>query len=226
MNNSPLIVALDTDDVSRACFLAETTSPYVWGVKLGLEFFVSNGVEGVKRLKEFGLPVFLDLKLYDIPNTVARAVHNVSKLDIAMLTVHLSGGRSMLEAALEEANDKTNILGVSVLTSMSDKDLDEVIGDQRSVEDQVMYLAALADSVGLPGMVCSAHECSIIKERFPELSLVVPGIRPENAEQNDQSRIVTPREAIDNGADYLVVGRPITQAEDPAEAAKIILNSL
>jgi len=230
---NPVYVAIDTPDLDRATALAADVAPYVGGLKLGLEFFSTFGPEGLKPFLDKGLPVFLDLKFHDIPNTVAGAVRAISTLGVTMTNVHLSGGTEMLKAALDASREGAAkgghtpplLLGVSVLTSLKDHEF-AGIGWTKSPEDQVLHLAELAAEVGLGGMVCSAKESAAIKARFPDLKLVTPGIRPDWAAKNDQTRIVTPAQAMTNGSDYLVIGRPITAAENPAQAAKKIASEL
>ena len=225
-----IFVALDTTDVAEAVSLAEKLRDYVGGVKLGKEFFTANGPQGVAQVSELGMPVFLDLKWHDIPNTVAGAVRASQPLRPLFVNVHASGGAEMMgkaaEAAAEAGAKRPLVLGVTVLTSMSQEDLDGV-GVECSVLDQVVRLAKLAKSSGLDGVVCSAKEITAIREACgPDFALMVPGIRPAWAATGDQKRIMTPADAVAAGADYLVIGRPITQADDPVEAAKKIAEEL
>jgi orotidine-5'-phosphate decarboxylase len=226
---NPLFCAIDTTDFDKAKRLIGVVSPYVGGIKLGLEFFTHHGSEGVKRVMPEGLPLFLDLKFYDIPNTVAGAVRALKGLNISMFTLHASGGVSMMRAARDAAaNLPTNpkVLGVTVLTSFEEKDM-ESLGIQLSIAKQVEKLAELAADVGLHGAVCSPHEISLLRGKLGGgFSLVVPGIRPAGSEAGDQKRIMTPKEALDLGASYLVIGRPITGAENPAKAAEAIFKTL
>jgi orotidine-5'-phosphate decarboxylase len=218
-----IFCALDTTDLGRAVALAGQLAGRVGGIKLGLEFFGANGPEGVARVAETGLPIFLDLKFHDIPNTVAGAVRAVLPLKPAMLTVHASGGGAMLRAAMDAAAEageaRPKILAVTVLTSLDDDDL-EAVGQNSPITEQVLRLAALAASEGVDGIVCSPRELAEI-ETSPghEFLRVVPGIRPAGADAGDQKRVMSPAEAVAAGADYLVIGRPITQADDPARAA-------
>jgi orotidine-5'-phosphate decarboxylase len=214
----PIFVAIDTPDLSRALEIAEAVREHSGGVKLGLEFFSSNGPEGVRRVSALGLPVFLDLKLHDIPNTVAMAVEALAPLEPAILTVHAAGGRAMLAAAKAAAPANTKIVAVTVLTSLDQGDLAEA-GVSGSAADQVERLAALARASGVDGIVCSGAEVAAARTAWPAGFFVVPGIRPAGADLGDQKRVVTPAQALFDGASVLVVGRPITSAPDPAQAA-------
>jgi orotidine-5'-phosphate decarboxylase len=214
----PIFVAIDTPDLSRALEIAEAVREHSGGVKLGLEFFSSNGPEGVRRVSALGLPVFLDLKLHDIPNTVAMAVEALAPLEPAILTVHAGGGRAMLAAAKAAAPANTKIVAVTVLTSLDQGDLAEA-GVSGSAADQVERLAALARASGVDGIVCSGAEVAAARTAWPAGFFVVPGIRPAGADLGDQKRVVTPAQALFDGASVLVVGRPITSAPDPAQAA-------
>jgi len=214
----PIFVAIDTPDLSRALEIAEAVREHSGGVKLGLEFFSSNGPEGVRRVSALGLPVFLDLKLHDIPNTVAKAVEALAPLEPAILTVHAAGGRAMLAAAKASAPANMKIVAVTVLTSLDQGDLAEA-GVSGSVADQVERLAALARASGVDGIVCSGAEVAAARTAWPGGFFVVPGLRPAGADVGDQKRVVTPAQALSDGASVLVVGRPITSAPDPAQAA-------
>ncbi len=228
MAQNPIIVALDMQDVAEASRLATTLAPHVGMVKLGLEFFIKNGPEGVKAVKKAsGLPVFLDLKLYDIPNTVAGAVKSAVAMEVDMLTIHLSGGEEMCRAAKKAAEGSAlQLLGVSVLTSMEEHDLRQT-GIRSDVPAQVLRLGEIARKTQLHGMVCSGLELPVLSQRFnAQLQFVVPGIRPINADLGDQKRVMTPPAAIKAGATHLVIGRPITQADNQAEAAAEIVSSL
>jgi len=213
----PIFVAIDTPDVHRAAALARSVLGLAGGVKLGLEFFCANGHEGVLRIAEHELPIFLDLKLHDIPNTVEKAVHALAPLAPAVLTVHAVGGRAMLAAAKAAAPPETKVVAVTVLTSLDTVDLAEggVIG---SPAEQVRRLAELAREAGVDGIVCSGAEVAAAKADWPDGFFVVPGVRPAGADVADQKRIVTPRQALADGASILVIGRPITAAVDPARA--------
>lgn len=224
-----IFVALDTPDLEKAVALARSLKGLVGGMKVGKEFFTSLGPRGVQAISDEGMPVFLDLKFHDIPNTVASALRAALPLSPFMINVHASGGAAMMTAAanaLKEATPKPVLLGVTVLTSMSEEDLTG-IGLDVAVPDQVRRLALLAKDSGLDGVVCSAKEVEMLREACgPDFKLVVPGIRPVWAASDDQKRIVTPKNAVDMGADYLVIGRPITGAEDPVKAARLIAEEL
>lgn len=231
---NPIIVALDGADRERAMGLARSVAPSVGAFKVGLELFTASGVATLRDLRGMGASVFLDLKLFDIPNTVAGAVERAVDLDVQMLTLHASGGARMLRAAREAAERASGgdnsarplLLGVTVLTSFDQAELQSV-GVSYAVETQVERLADIAVSEGLDGLVCSAHELVGLRERTPRgFQLVTPGIRPASAATDDQRRVMTPEEAMRLGADWLVIGRPIYRAEDPAAAAAAIWNSL
>lgn len=213
----PIFVAIDSPDISRAVELAEAVRGHAGGVKLGLEFFSAQGPQGVSLIAKLGLPVFLDLKLHDIPNTVAKTVEALSPLAPAILTVHAAGGRAMLRAAKDAAPHGTRIVAVTLLTSLDAADLGD-LGISRSLADQVSQLALLARDSGLDGIVCSGAEVSAARSAWPNGFFVVPGIRPVGTEVADQKRVVTPAQALEDGASVLVIGRPITKAVDPARA--------
>jgi orotidine-5'-phosphate decarboxylase len=194
-------------------------------VKLGLEFFCANGPSGVAEIAAVGLPLFLDLKLHDIPNTVAKAMQALRPLDPAVVTVHAAGGRAMLEEAKAAAPEKTKVVAVTVLTSLDGEDLKST-GVGGKPEVQVERLAALAREAGLDGIVCSGKEVKAAKRSWRDGFFVVPGLRPQGSGTGDQKRIVTPRAALDFGASILVIGRPITQSDDPAAALKAIAATL
>lgn len=218
---SPIFVALDTPDLDRAKSIATRVRRHVGGLKLGLEFFCANGRQGVREMADIGLPIFLDLKLHDIPNTVGKAVQALRPLDPAILTVHAAGGRAMLEDAKAAAPTGTKVVAVTVLTSLDGSDLD-AIGVAGDPEAQVARLTTLAREAGLDGVVCSGNEVAAARKLWPGGFFVVPGVRPANGNSGDQKRVMTPRKALDAGASILVVGRPITQADDPDQAAREI----
>jgi orotidine-5'-phosphate decarboxylase len=218
---SPVWVAIDTPDLEKAEAMARRVHHHVGGIKLGLEFFSANGRAGVRTMAAIGLPIFLDLKLHDIPNTVAKAVQALRPLDPAILTVHAAGGRAMMEDAKAAAPAGCKVVGVTVLTSLDASDL-AIAGMIANVHDQVGRLTEAAREAGLDGVVCSGEEVAHAKALWPEGFFVVPGVRPSNGAVGDQKRVVTPRQALDRGASILVVGRPITQAEDPDSAARAI----
>ena len=215
---NPIFVAIDTPDLARAMQIAEAVRDYVGGLKLGLEFFSAQGPEGVRRLSNLHLPVFLDLKLHDIPNTVAKAVKALAPLEPSILTVHAAGGVEMLEAAKGAALPGTKVVAATVLTSLSADDL-LAVGVVDPPDVQVGRLAHLAYTAGLDGIVCSGEEVAAARLKWSGGYFVVPGIRPEGSELADQKRVITPRHALECGADVLVIGRPITASPDPGKAA-------
>jgi orotidine-5'-phosphate decarboxylase len=221
MTTNRIFVALDTPDLERARTIAMRVHHHVGGIKLGLEFFMANGRAGVREMAEIGLPIFLDLKFHDIPNTVAKAIMALRPLEPAILTVHAAGGRAMLEDAKAAAPTGTKVIAVTTLTSLDGTDLAS-IGCPDNPHDQVLRLTELAMSAGVDGVVCSGAEVAAAKKLWPKGYFVVPGVRPANGTAGDQKRVVTPRQAIDAGASILVVGRPITQAENPDTAAREI----
>jgi len=223
--SSRIYVALDTTDLARAKVLAKAVERHAGGIKLGLEFFAANGPAGVHELAHEGLPIFLDLKLHDIPNTVAKAVQALRGLEPAILTVHAAGGRAMLEEAKACAPAATKVVAVTLLTSLDDADLKD-IGVGGTGHDQVARLADLAREAGLDGIVCSGAEVAAVRRRWHDGFFVVPGVRPADGAAGDQKRVITPRAAIDAGASILVIGRPVTEAEDPDAALRAIAATL
>jgi len=226
--NNPIFCAIDTSNIDKAKELAINIKPYVGGLKLGLEFFTSCGINGIKQIEELGLPLFIDLKFYDIPNTVTSALKNILEINPMFTTIHCTGGRKMMTECMKlknEMDSTTNIIGVTVLTSFDDQAIKEV-GFNTSVIDTIDQVASLANECSLDGLVCSPLESKKLKNSFPELQLIVPGIRSSFDQTNDQKRILSAKEAIDNGADILVIGRPITEASDPAKAAEALLNEI
>lgn len=223
--SSPIYVAIDTPDMDRARSLAKAVKRHAGGLKLGLEFFTANGPAGVAELAHLGLPVFLDLKLHDIPNTVAKAVHALRSLEPAVLTVHGAGGRAMLEDAKAAAPANTKVVAVTVLTSLDETDL-AATGVDGTPHDQVERLASLARAAGLDGIVCSGAEVKAARKAWPDGYFVVPGVRPAGNGAGDQKRVMTPRGAMDAGASILVIGRPVTQADDPDAALRSIAATL
>jgi len=224
-----IFVALDTTDLDHALALGRDLAGLVGGVKVGKEFFTALGPDGVRAVADLGMPVFLDLKFHDIPATVAGAVRAALALGPFMLNVHASGGAAMMRAAAEtvaKAPTKPLVLAVTVLTSMGDGDL-AAVGVGGDAASQVLRLAKLAQQSGLDGVVCSAREAEALRAALgPNFKLVVPGIRPDWAATDDQKRITTPSQAVALGADYLVIGRPITGADNPADAARRIAEEL
>lgn len=222
---SRVFLAIDTTDLDAAKALATKVKTHIGGLKLGLEFFCANGHHGVHEMARIGLPLFLDLKLHDIPNTVAKAVQALRPLEPAVLTVHAAGGRAMMEDAKAAASDHTKVVGVTVLTSLDDDDL-TAIGISGDPAEQVARLASLSHEAGLDGIVCSGHEVRAAKKLWPGGFFVVPGLRPADGSLADQKRTVTPAEASAAGASILVIGRPISKAEDPDAAARAITATL
>ncbi|MBV8978579.1 MAG: orotidine-5'-phosphate decarboxylase [Alphaproteobacteria bacterium] len=226
---NPVFVAIDTPDLGHALSLARAVRPHVGGLKVGLEFLTAQGPDGLRAIVDLGLPVFADTKFHDIPNTVAGAAREIAKLGATIFNVHASGGEAMLRAAKDAAasvDPKIRVIAVTVLTSLADPDLDSV-GQRGPALDQVVRLGGLAQRCGLDGVVCSAWEIAALRKAAgPDFLLAVPGIRPEGAELADQRRVMTPRQAAAAGADILVIGRPITAACDPAEAARAVALSL
>lgn len=231
---NPIIVALDVGSEDTAMELVEKLTPVCGGFKIGSELFTAAGPNTVKRIRERGALVFLDLKYHDIPNTVAKAVAAAVRLDVQMLTVHVGGGTEMLKAAENAAGETAYqlgrtpplVLGVTVLTSLDSPALREV-GLDVNAEYQVRRLASVATRAGLRGLVCSAQEISALRKSVPaQVQLVVPGIRTGAEKPDDQKRTMTPREAIAAGANWLVIGRPIYAAENPRATAEKILESI
>ena len=231
---NPIIAALDVPSAEQALKLAEQIAPAVGAFKIGKELFVASGPDIVKKIRATGAAVFLDLKFHDIPNTVAKAIAAAAKLDVQMLTIHTSGGAEMMQAAEKSAQDAAEklgqtlplVLGVTVLTSSNDETLAE-IGCEANTEKQVLRLAQLAVKSGLRGLVCSPLEIAALRKILPaEIQLVTPGIRTGAEKSDDQKRTLSPREAIQAGASWLVIGRPIYAAENPRAAAEAILQSL
>ncbi|MGK9166486.1 orotidine-5'-phosphate decarboxylase [Inquilinus limosus] len=234
MTTNPVFCAIDAPTLDEAKRLIGLVSGAVGGIKLGLEFFMAAGPEGVREVRPTGVPLFLDLKLHDIPNTVAGAVRSVVPLSPTYVTVHASGGRAMMQAAAEAAQDEAEkrgvprpkLLGVTVLTSLDVADL-EAVGQGMEVAAQVERLARLAEASGLDGMICAPTEIARLRRFLKSSSvLMVPGIRPAGSAAGDQKRVMTPKEAMEAGATHLVIGRPITAAADPAAAARAIAADL
>lgn len=223
--SNPVYVAIDTPYLDDALDLIKRVKAHVGGVKLGLEFFCANGHHGVHEVQKLGIPIFLDLKLHDIPNTVAKAMQAINTLEPAIVTIHASGGRAMMEDAKAAAGLHTKVVAVTVLTSLDGDDLTSV-GVNSDPHAQVERLAALAQEAGLDGIVCSGHEVKAAQKIWKDGFFVVPGLRPAGAAMGDQKRAVTPRQARDDGASVLVIGRPITKADDPDGAARAIVGTL
>lgn len=219
--SNPVYLALDEPRLDEAHTLAERAKPHIGGVKLGMEFFYAHGHHGVLDIAHLGLPIFLDLKLHDIPNTAARAMQAVAVLEPAIVTVHASGGRAMMEDAKAAAGEQCKVVAVTMLTSLDERDLART-GVAGSPHDHVMRLADLARESGLDGIVCSGREVAAVHREWKDGFLVVPGLRPAGSAAGDQKRIATPRQARDDGASVLVIGRPISRAADPRQAARDI----
>ena len=220
--SNPVYLALDVPQLDAAKALVSRVKAHIGGVKLGLEFFYHHGAHGVHEIVQAGgLPIFLDLKLHDIPNTVAGAMQAIHVLEPAVVTVHASGGRAMMEDAKAAAGENTKVVGVTMLTSLDERDLERT-GVAGSAHDQVMRLAELAEASGLDGIVCSGKEVAAVHGQWKDGFFVVPGLRPAGSAVGDQKRVVTPRQARDDGASLLVIGRPISKADDPVRAARDI----
>lgn len=227
---NPVFCAIDTPDLAGAERLVDSLRGNVGGVKLGLEFFMAHGAAGYSAIAIKGLPIFLDVKLHDIPNTVAGAVTSLLPLQPAFMTIHASGGAAMMRAAADAAAKagaiRPKLLAVTVLTSLDGNDL-AALGQDSDTTRQVVRLAKLAKDNGIDGVICSPEEIAALRAALgTDFILMVPGIRPDWASANDQKRTLTPRQARDAGASYLVIGRPITKAADPTEAARRIAAEL
>ena len=230
INNLPKIFcAIDKADMDDALTLCDQISSTGIGIKLGLEFFNKFGIDGIKKIQESfsDTPLFIDLKYHDIPNTVAGAIRAItSEIQPAFLNVHAAGGLEMMRAAKDSCPSQTKLLAVTILTSLDEQAIADV-GYKEGLRDRVVQMAKLTQAAGLDGVVCSSHEIDAIREACgDDFILMVPGIRPEGAAQDDQSRVMTPRQAIDKGATHLVIGRPISQSDTPAQAAQEIIGTL
>lgn len=227
MSTDKVIVALDYDDPATALSLVHQIRDYITFFKVGSQLFTRTGPEFIRELRSLNVQVFLDLKFHDIPATVGHAVLEAVKLDVRFLTIHTSGGSEMMKAAVQSvAGSQTTVLGVTVLTSMDDSALHE-IGVTQTVSAQVLHLAQLAQQSGIRGLVCSPQEIALIRRKLgPEISLVTPGIRSTSDAKQDQKRTLSASEALNQGATHLVVGRPITQAPDPVEAARKLVEEV
>ena len=223
--SNPVYLALDLPQLDAAKALCQEVKGHIGGVKLGLEFFCAHGHHGVHEIAHLGLPIFLDLKLHDIPNTVAGAMQSIHVLEPTIVTVHASGGRAMMEDAKAAAGEDCKVVAVTVLTSLDDTALNRT-GVNGSAHDQVMRLAELAEASGLDGIVCSGQEVKAVHDQWKKGFFVVPGLRPGGKATGDQKRVVTPRQARDDGASVLVIGRPISRADDPLAAAREIEGTL
>ena len=227
--NNPICVALDTPEIGKAVALAKAVKPYVGMLKLGMEFFYANGAKGYEAVADLGIAIFLDLKLHDIPNTVAQGLTSLLKLSPppAITNIHATGGLEMMKAARAAVGPHTKLIAVTILTSLSNENLIATGFDARTSDGHALNLAKLAHEAGLDGVVCSPLDLAVIRRNLPRSFLtVVPGIRPADVSAHDQKRVATPKSAMAAGADYLVIGRAITGAADPAKAAAEILASL
>ena len=228
-SDSKIIVALDYADAKSALALVNQLDPSLCKLKIGKELFTATGPKLVETMINKGFKLFLDLKFHDIPNTVAKACTAASSLGVWMLNVHASGGLTMMQAAREgvdKSNQKPYLIAVTVLTSMNQEIFNQ-LGIHKTIGEQVLDLANLTKKGGLDGVVCSAMETQMLRQKLgTDFCLVTPGIRPANASHEDQSRVVTPQDALNVGANYLVIGRPITQAEDPLRALENIISSI
>ena len=229
MTNNPIYCAIDTSCIDDADRIINEISPYIGGIKLGLEFFTSCGVKGIEKISEYELPLFLDFKLYDIPNTVKKSLQNILSYNPTYTTLHVSGGSQMLKECVDlkkELNSNANLIGVTMLTSFDD-DLINEIGMSGTVNKNVDNLSALALDCGMDGIVCSPLEIRKVKETFgSKLKVVVPGIRNQTDNTDDQKRTLSAKKAVEFGADIIVVGRPITSADSPGNAAEIFHQSI
>ena len=231
IDKNKIIVALDYPELAPAVQIAKQLDPKLCRLKVGKELFTSCGPAAVEQLQSYDFDIFLDLKFHDIPNTVAKSVSAATRLGVWMVNVHASGGRKMMETTRNElekvtTKDRPYLIAVTALTSMDEGDLSE-IGFSFQAEQLVERLALLTKDSGLDGVVCSPQEVSLLKTLLgKDFLLVTPGIRPSNSSQDDQKRTMTPKEALESGSDYLVIGRPITQSENPLKALETIYKSL
>jgi orotidine-5'-phosphate decarboxylase len=224
---NPICVALDTPNLERAVSLAKTLSGQVGMMKIGMEFFYAHGLKGYDAVAATGIPIFLDMKLHDIPNTVAQGLKSLMALKPAITNIHATGGLEMMKAARDAVRGDTKLIAVTILTSLSNENIWAAGFDHRKTDGHALNLARLSHDAGLDGVVCSPLDLAAIRESLPRAFLtIVPGIRPADTASHDQKRIAAPLAAIEAGADILVIGRAITGAADPAQAAHDILQSL
>ncbi len=227
MKSNPICVALDTPDLSRAVALAKQLNGHVGMMKIGMEFFYAHGAAGYEKIAATGMPIFLDMKLHDIPNTVAQGLKSLIRLEPTITNIHATGGLDMMKAARDAVTGKTKLIAVTILTSLSNENIWAAGFDTRKTDEHALNLAKLAHEAGLDGIVCSPLDLLAIRSNLPRSFLtVVPGIRPADAASHDQKRVATPKAAVDAGADIVVIGRAITNAADPTKAAQDILQSL
>ena len=226
---NPIIVAIDKNSETEAYQLTKELVGYVGAIKLGLEFFDTYGPDGIRNLQKLKIPIFLELKIHDIPQTVKKTIDTLSSLKPDILNVHALGGKKMMQFALESLlnnSPNTQLVAVTILTSLDDDDL-QMMEMNISTKNLVSSLAKLTKETGLSGVVCSSEEIKLVREVCGKnFKIIVPGIRPEGSDKNDQKRIMTPKEAISLGADHLVIGRPITESKDPRKTTKEIVNSI
>ena len=229
MTENPIYCAIDTSCIDDADRIINEIAPHVGGIKLGLEFFTSCGIKGIEKITKYELPLFLDFKLYDIPNTVKKSLQNILSYNPKYTTLHVSGGSHMLKECVnlkKELNSNTNLIGVTLLTSFDDDSINE-IGVGGTVDKNVENLSALAFDCGMDGVVCSPMEIRKVKETFKsKLKVIVPGIRNQTDNTDDQRRTLSAKKAIEFGADVIIVGRPITSADSPGDAAEMFHQSI
>jgi len=226
---NPIIVAIDKNSETEAYELSKELRDHIGAIKLGLEYFDTFGPEGIIKIQNLDIPIFLDLKIHDIPQTVKKTIDTISSLKPAILNIHALGGKKMMEYALDavsKSSPETYLIAVTILTSLDNDDL-RMMGIDISTKKIVSNLAKLAKEIGLSGVVCSSEEIKMVRESCGNnFKIIVPGIRPEGSNKNDQKRVMTPKEAIILGADHLVIGRPITESKDPKNTAIEIINSI
>jgi len=226
---NPIIVAIDKNSETEAYELSKELRGHIGAIKLGLEYFDTFGPEGIIKIQNLDIPIFLDLKIHDIPQTVKKTIDSISSLKPAILNIHALGGKKMMEYALDavsKSSPETYLIAVTILTSLDNDDL-RMMGIDISTKKIVSNLAKLAKEIGLSGVVCSSEEIKMVRESCGNnFKIIVPGIRPEGSNKNDQKRVMTPKEAIILGADHLVIGRPITESKDPKNTAIEIINSI
>ena len=226
---NPIIVAIDKNSETEAYELSKELRGHIGAIKLGLEYFDTFGPEGIIKIQNLDIPIFLDLKIHDIPQTVKKTIDTISSLKPAILNIHALGGKKMMEYALDavsKSSPETYLIAVTILTSLDNDDL-RMMGIDISTKKIVSNLAKLAKEIGLSGVVCSSEEIKMVRESCGNnFKIIVPGIRPEGSNKNDQKRVMTPKEAIILGADHLVIGRPITESKDPKNTAIEIINSI
>ena len=226
---NPIIVAIDKNSETEAYELSKELRGHIGAIKLGLEYFDTFGPEGIIKIQNLDIPIFLDLKIHDIPQTVKKTIDTISSLKPAILNIHALGGKKMMEYALDavsKSSPETYLIAVTILTSLDNDDL-RMMGIDISTKKLVSNLAKLAKEIGLSGVVCSSEEIKMVRESCGNnFKIIVPGIRPEGSNKNDQKRVMTPKEAIILGADHLVIGRPITESKDPKNTAIEIINSM